>query len=107
VLDLIEDFVEDNDEELLDWISKFSESNTSPEPCIRLYVILWCYLSDFREYMVFFLLDLATGRWLQRSASPEKEGNRALFTVRWCTGLSDAPTDRRQPKPSKWNSNGS
>jgi hypothetical protein len=28
VLDLIEDFVEDNDEELLDWISKFSESNT-------------------------------------------------------------------------------
>jgi hypothetical protein len=29
------------------------------------------------------------------------------FTVRWCTGLSDAPTDRRQPEPSKWNSNGS
>jgi hypothetical protein len=24
------------------------------------------------------------GRWLQRSASPEKEGNRALFNVRWC-----------------------
>jgi hypothetical protein len=24
------------------------------------------------------------GRWLQRSASPNKEGNRALFIVRWC-----------------------
>jgi hypothetical protein len=24
--------------------------------------------------------------WLQRPASPEKEGNRTLFTVRWCTG---------------------
>jgi hypothetical protein len=30
--------------------------------------------------------------WLQRSALPEKEGNRALFTVRWYTGLSGAPT---------------
>jgi hypothetical protein len=47
------------------------------------------------------------GRWLQRSASPEREGNRALFTVRWCTRLSGAPTDRRQSEPSKWNSNGS
>jgi hypothetical protein len=36
------------------------------------------------------------GRWLQRLASPEKEGNHTLFTVRWCTGLSGAPTDRRQ-----------
>jgi hypothetical protein len=34
----------------------------------------------------------------QHSASPKKEGNRALFTVQWCTGLSGAPTDRRQPK---------
>jgi hypothetical protein len=42
----------------------------------------------------------------QRSPSPNKEENRALFTVRWCTGLSGAPTDRRQPEPSKWNSNG-
>jgi hypothetical protein len=47
------------------------------------------------------------GWWLQQSASPEKEGNHALFTVRWGTGLSGAPTDRRQPKPFKWNSNGS
>jgi hypothetical protein len=36
------------------------------------------------------------GPWLQRSASPEKEGNRALFTVRWCTGLSGVPTYKRQ-----------
>jgi hypothetical protein len=48
-----------------------------------------------------------TGSWLQRTASPKKEGNRALLTVRWCTGLSSAPTDRRQLKPSKWSSNGS
>jgi hypothetical protein len=41
------------------------------------------------------------GWWMQQSTLPEKEGNRALFTVRWCTGLSGAPTDRRQPKPSK------
>jgi hypothetical protein len=47
------------------------------------------------------------GRWLQRSASPNKEVHHALFTVRWCTGLSGAPTDIRQPEPSKWNSNGS
>jgi hypothetical protein len=31
------------------------------------------------------------GRWLQWSASREKEGNRALITVRWCTELSGAP----------------
>lgn len=60
VLDLIEDYVKDNDEELLDWISKFPESNTSLESCIRFYVILWCNPFDFREYMVFFLLDLAS-----------------------------------------------
>jgi hypothetical protein len=47
------------------------------------------------------------GSWLQRSASPEKEGDRVLFTDRWCTGLSGAPTDRRQLLPSKWSSNGS
>jgi hypothetical protein len=47
------------------------------------------------------------GRWLQRSALPNKGENRALFTVWWCTGLSGAPTDRRQPGPSKWVSNGS
>jgi hypothetical protein len=41
------------------------------------------------------------GRWLQRSASPNKEGNHTLFTVRWCIGLSGASTDRRQPGPSK------
>jgi hypothetical protein len=46
------------------------------------------------------------GRWLQWSASPNKEGNHALFTVRWCTGLSGARTNRRQPEPSKRNSNG-
>jgi hypothetical protein len=34
------------------------------------------------------------GWWLQRSASPEKEGNQALFTVRWCTGLSGVPAMR-------------
>jgi hypothetical protein len=27
--------------------------------------------------------------------------------VRWCTGLSGAPPDRRQELPSKWNSNSS
>jgi hypothetical protein len=36
------------------------------------------------------------GLWLQQSASPKKEGNRALFIVRWGTGLSGAPIDRRQ-----------
>ena len=30
-----------------------------------------------------------------------------LFTVRWCTRLSGAPTDRRQELPTKWSSNGS
>jgi hypothetical protein len=30
-------------------------------------------------------------RGWQWSASPYKEGNRALFTVRWCVGLSSAP----------------
>ena len=36
------------------------------------------------------------GSWLQRLASLEKEGERALFIVRWCTRLSGASTDRRQ-----------
>jgi hypothetical protein len=45
------------------------------------------------------------GWWLQRS--PDKEGNISLFTVRWCIGLSGAPTDSKQPGPSKWISNGS
>jgi hypothetical protein len=44
---------------------------------------------------------------LQQSASLEKEGNRTLFPVRWGTGLSGAPTDRRQLWPSKGSSNGS
>ena len=43
----------------------------------------------------------------QRSASPKKEGHRALFIVVWCTGLSGAPTDRRQSEPFSWSSNGS
>jgi hypothetical protein len=47
------------------------------------------------------------GSWLQWSASPEKQGNHALFIVRWCTRLSSAPMDRRQLWPSKWSSNGS
>jgi hypothetical protein len=34
VLDLIEDYVEDDDEELVDWISKFPESNTSLESLV-------------------------------------------------------------------------
>jgi hypothetical protein len=38
--------------------------------------------------------------WLQRSVSPENEGNRHC-------SLSGAPTDRRQLWPSKWSSNGS
>jgi hypothetical protein len=38
---------------------------------------------------------------------PEKEGDHTLFTMRWCTGQSGAPTDRRQLLPSKWSSNGS
>jgi hypothetical protein len=37
----------------------------------------------------------------QQLASPEKEGNRTLFIVRWCTRLSGVPTDRRQLRPSK------
>jgi hypothetical protein len=37
----------------------------------------------------------------------KKEGNHALYHVRWCTGLSGAPTDRRQLWPSKWSSNDS
>ena len=42
----------------------------------------------------------------QRSASPNKEGNPHR-TVRWCTGLSGAPGDRRQELPSRIALNGS
>jgi hypothetical protein len=43
---------------------------------------------------------------LQRSAAPKQERNPHR-TVRWCTGLSGAPGDRRQELPS-WNAlNGS
>jgi hypothetical protein len=30
-----------------------------------------------------------------------------LFTIWWCTGLSGAPTNRRQELPTKWSSNSS
>jgi hypothetical protein len=50
----------------------------------------------------------------QRSASPNKEGNPhrtvsggAPDSVRWCTGLSGAPGDRRQELPSRIALNGS
>src|SRR5688572_20894080 len=37
-----------------------------------------------------------------------KEGNISCTVhVRWCTGLSGVPTDRRQELPTKWRSNGS
>jgi hypothetical protein len=37
-----------------------------------------------------------------------RKGRRSrMFTVRWCTGLSGAPTDRRQLFPTKWSSNDS
>jgi hypothetical protein len=61
---------------------------------------------------------------LQRSAEPDLVGDHAPDmlqdlsggapdcpvvhrTVRWCTGLSGAPPDRKQILPSKMNSNGS
>jgi hypothetical protein len=53
------------------------------------------------------LSDVPRGSLLQRPASPEKEGNHAPLTVRWGTGLSGAPMDRRQLLPFKWSSNGS
>jgi hypothetical protein len=37
---------------------------------------------------------------LQRSTAPFLEGNRAPDSVRWCTGLSGAPPNRRQDLPS-------
>jgi hypothetical protein len=46
----------------------------------------------------------------QRSAAPLMEGNEhrtATVAVRWCTGLSGAPLDRRQEFPTKLMSNGS
>jgi hypothetical protein len=37
-----------------------------------------------------------------------KEGNKlGTVHVRWCTGLSGTPTDRRQELRTKWRSNGS
>jgi hypothetical protein len=37
-----------------------------------------------------------------------KQGKKSSSVhVRWCAGLSSAPTDRRQELPTKWNSNGS
>jgi hypothetical protein len=37
-----------------------------------------------------------------------KEGNKSCTVhVQWCTGLSGAPTDRRQELPTRWSSNGS
>jgi hypothetical protein len=50
------------------------------------------------------------GPKVQQSASLEKKeiGHRTgTVHVRWCTGLSGAPPDRRQELPSKWDSNGS
>jgi hypothetical protein len=44
---------------------------------------------------------------LQRSTAPILEGNRAPDSVRWCTGLSGAPPDRRQELPSWIALNGS
>jgi hypothetical protein len=46
----------------------------------------------------------------QQSDASDLEGvahRTATVTVRWCTGLSDAPPDRRQVWPSKLASNGS
>jgi hypothetical protein len=37
----------------------------------------------------------------QRSTAPFLEGNRAPDSVQWCTGLSDAPPDRKLILPSK------
>jgi hypothetical protein len=58
-----------------------------------------------------------TGPKAQLSAAPDMEGDRAPDcyigcpvmhrTVRWCTGQSGAPLDRRQELPSKLVSNGS
>jgi hypothetical protein len=37
-----------------------------------------------------------------------KQGKKShLVHVRWCTELSDAPTNTRQELPTKWSSNGS
>jgi hypothetical protein len=44
---------------------------------------------------------------LQRSTAPILEGNRAPDSVRWCTELSGAPTDRRQELRSWITLNGS
>jgi hypothetical protein len=42
-----------------------------------------------------------------RQKRKEIEHRTRTVHVRWCTGLSGAPPDRRQELPSKWNSNGS
>jgi hypothetical protein len=48
-----------------------------------------------------------TGPEDQQSTAPGMEGNQAPVAVRWCTGLSGAPLDRRQKLPTKLMSNGS
>jgi hypothetical protein len=51
-----------------------------------------------------------TGPKAQWSVVPHMEGDRAptaIVAVRWCTGLSGAPLDRRQELPIKLISNGS
>jgi hypothetical protein len=61
---------------------------------------------------------VCTGQCTVRQPTPRTNGRMRLIwkaiahrtatvTVRWCTGLSDAPPDRRQVWPSKLASNGS
>jgi hypothetical protein len=70
-----------------------------PAPTVtRPHWTVWCAIG---------LSGVPRGSWLQWSASPEKEGDRTLLTVRWCIRLSGVPMDRRQLLPSKWRSNGS
>jgi hypothetical protein len=48
-------------------------------------------------------------KWIEGSTVGfAKEGKKSCNVhVRWCTGLSDAPMDRRQELPTKWRSNNS
>jgi hypothetical protein len=50
--------------------------------------------------------DRGLNGWL-RQKSKEIEHRTRTIHVRWCTGLSGAPPDRRQELPTKWSSNGS
>jgi hypothetical protein len=61
---------------------------------------------------------VCTGQCLVRQWDPRSNGRLCLIRkeighrtttvhVRWCTGLSGAPLDRRQELPSNWNFNGS